>query len=241
MEVRASAVEDVKALGPIMQRAYTEFNLSVGIPPSVDFETVEIAEEILHRIFLSPKSCGITALDKASGRPIGAAFLHFVGESLQQIGPVFVDPAHSKKGVGKAIMSALIERANATNAKSISLVQIAANTKSFSLYAKLGFRPIECVTYFQGSMNEKLCTWEIKNEEFKVWPMEDSDVRLCSELHRSVFGHERETDIHEMFNVFPADAWVAVKDDILQQCWVMAIGQHQTPLPGSIWLPNILG
>ncbi|KAH9300483.1 hypothetical protein KI387_012066, partial [Taxus chinensis] len=123
MEIRASVVEDEKELAPILCRAFTEFNLSVGIPPSTDFESIETAELFLHGIFQSSNSYGVTALDTASGQPIGAAFLHFTGETVQRIGPVFVHPANSNKGVGKAIVSALIDRANATNAKSIQLVQ----------------------------------------------------------------------------------------------------------------------
>ncbi|KAH9300477.1 hypothetical protein KI387_012060, partial [Taxus chinensis] len=216
MEIRASVAEDEKELAPVMYRAFTEFNLSVGIPPSADFESVETAELFMHNIFQSSNNYGVTALDKASGRPIGAAFLNFIGESVQRIGPVFVDPAYGNKGVGKAMMSALIDRANATNAKSIYLAQIAANTKSFSLYVKLGFRPVECITYFGGSMDKSLYTWESGKEGFNVRPMEESDVRACSELHNSVLGHERETEIHEMLHINPANAWVALKNGILE-------------------------
>ena len=85
VSLRVSAVDDLKALAPIMYHAFAEFNLSIGVPPSVDFKTEEVAEELMRRIFQSPKSYGITALDKASGQPIGAAFLHLTGQRLKHL------------------------------------------------------------------------------------------------------------------------------------------------------------
>jgi hypothetical protein len=54
---------------------------------------------------------------------------------------------------------------------------------------------------------------------FKVKMMEESDVHACSELHKSVLGHERETDIRELLQTNPGNSWVAVKDDILQYAY----------------------
>lgn len=216
MELRASMAEDEHGLAPIMHRAFSQFNLSVGIPPRLDYDNVEIARKFLHGMLQSSSCYGVTAFDKASGLPIGAAFLSFTGESVQAIGPVFVDPDCSNKGVGKTLMNALIERAKATNATSIRLAQIAANTKSFSLYAKLGFQPVECISYFEGSMDKKLYTEASVIPGFRVKMMEESDVHACSELHKSVLGHERETDIQEMLHMNPGNTWVAVKDGIIQ-------------------------
>jgi len=216
LELRASVAGDEHGLAPILHRAFSQFNLSVGIPPHVDYGNVEIAKKVLHEMLQSPSSYGITAFDNASGLPIGAAFLNFTGESVQAVGPVFVDPDWNNKGAGKALMNALIERAKATNATSIRLVQIAANTQSFSLYAKLGFQPVECISYFEGSMEENLHSGASFIPGFKVKMMEESDVHACSELHKSVLGHERETDIRELLQTNPGNSWVAVKDDILQ-------------------------
>lgn len=214
--LRASVVGDEHILAPILCRAFTQFNISVGIPPHVDYDNVETSKKFLHGMLQSPISYGITAFDKASGLPIGAAFLNYTGETVQAIGPLFVDPDRSNKGVGMALTNALIERANATNAMSIRLVQIAANTKSFSLYAKLGFQPVECISYFEGSMDEKLNSGTSVIPGFKVKMMEESDVHACSELHKSVLGHERETNIRDILQKTPENTWVAVKDGILQ-------------------------
>jgi len=219
LELRASVAEDENDLAPIMHRAFSEFNISVGIPPDADFDNVEIAKNFLHGLLQSSNSYGITAFDKASGLPIGAAFLNFTGESVQAVGPVFIDPDVNNKGAGKALMNALIERAKATNATSIRLVQIAANTKSFSLYAKLGFQPVECVSYFEGSMDKKLHTGASVIPGFKVKRMEESDVHACSELYKSALGHDWETDIREMLQRNPGNTWVVVKDGILQYAY----------------------
>lgn len=176
-------------------------------------------QKSLHARLQCSSNYGITAFDKASGRPVGAAFLNFTGESLQAIGPVFVDPDCSNKGIGKALTAALMERAKATNATSISLVQIAANTKSFSLYAKLGFDPVDCVSYFEGSMDENLHTGATVIPGLRVRLMEESDVYACSELYKSVLGYAREVDIREKLLQNPGNTWVAVKDGMLQYAY----------------------
>lgn len=176
-------------------------------------------QKSLHARLQCSSNYGITAFDKASGRPVGAAFLNFTGESLQAIGPVFVDPDCSNKGIGKALTAALMERAKATIATSISLVQIAANTKSFSLYAKLGFDPVDCVSYFEGSMDENLHTGATVIPGLRVRLMEESDVYACSELYKSVLGYAREVDIREKLLQNPGNTWVAVKDGMLQYAY----------------------
>lgn len=215
LELRVSVAEDEHALALILCRSFSHFNISVGIPARVDYGSVEKAQKSLHARFHCSSNYGITAFDKTSGRPVGAAFLNFPGESLQAIGPVFVDPDCSNKGVGKALTAALMERAKATNATSISLVQTAANTKSFSLYAKLGFDPVDCVSHFEGSMDENLHTGTAVIPGLRVRLMEESDVYACSELYKSVLGHARELDIREMLLQNPGNTWVAVKDGIL--------------------------
>eukprot|EP01018_Ginkgo_biloba_P001695 Gb_24961 [translate_table: standard] len=215
LELRASVVEDTDELAPILHRAFSEFNISVGISPDVDFGTVESAGRELNTLFHSP-CCGFTVLDKLSGQPIGAVFLNFPGERVQAVGPVFVDPSCSSKGVGKALMRAAVDKAKATNALSIRLVQMAPNTKSFALYGKVGFRPVECVSYFECSFHGNVHPQVIGMPGFQIRRMEAFDVHSCSMLHKNVTGYERETDIREKFKMNPGNTWVALKDNTLQ-------------------------
>lgn len=84
-----------------------------------------------------PEHCLVVECD---GRVAGSAFLHPRG-AVAGIGPVTIDPRMQGRGLGRALVGALCERADRLAISSTRLIQDAFNETSFALYARLGFRP----------------------------------------------------------------------------------------------------
>ena len=82
---------------------------------------------------------GVTLLHE--GRAIGMGRIIGDGGTAFQIVDIALEPEHHGKGLGKAIMSALIDhlRANAPEGAYVSLI---ADGDARHLYAKYGFNPV---------------------------------------------------------------------------------------------------
>ena len=85
-------------------------------------------------MFEAPSTYGILA--EADGNIVGFAFLT-ERDPVRSIGPIAIDPSVQSHGIGRRLMSALLERGR--GASSIRLVQAGFNLHSLSLYATLGF------------------------------------------------------------------------------------------------------
>lgn len=91
------------------------------------------------RIGLPNSWHGVTVLFE--GRPIGMGRVIGDGGTAFQIVDIAVQPAHQGKGLGKAIMSALMNALKA-RAPSGSYVSLIADGDARHLYAKYGFEPV---------------------------------------------------------------------------------------------------
>lgn len=119
IEEQAPALED-----------YLRLRLAAGLSG----KTVEQARAGLPNTWF-----GVTLLHE--GRAIGMGRIIGDGGTAFQIVDIALEPEHHGKGLGKAIMSALIDhlRANAPEGAYVSLI---ADGDARHLYAKYGFNPV---------------------------------------------------------------------------------------------------
>jgi GNAT superfamily N-acetyltransferase len=82
---------------------------------------------------------GVTVLH--AGRPVGMGRIIGDGGTAFQIVDIAVEPAHQGKGLGKRIMTALMQYLDA-NAPPGSYVSLIADGDARHLYAKHGFEPV---------------------------------------------------------------------------------------------------
>lgn len=204
--------DDAAAVAQSLSESFTAFNLSVSIPPHLDFENVEAVHGMLKRM---SSSFSVVAEDADTGTVMGGAFM--TPGDAYAIGPVWVDNAFKGKGVGRVVMTALLEKAKSDNAKSVRLNQIAANFVSFSLYTKLGFLPVECWHDLEGRVTEEQSLLASRSVGLQpltgvqVRKMEEADVKACNELHVKVNSFSREEELQ--MAVRSGNAWVLVRDD----------------------------
>lgn len=101
-----------------------------------DFHTLEFAQMVIGLFVSRPEIYAVAA--QVDDVLAGSNFLSLLDET-SGIGPISVNPAHQGKGVGRALMQAVIDEAERRGVRQVRLVQEAVNTTSAPLYAKLGF------------------------------------------------------------------------------------------------------
>ena len=132
--VRVAVDADWEEAGRICYEAFATLAIRHGFP--IDFPTVEAAAVPIRGLINHPHIHGVVA--ECDGRIVGSSFMD-ERSMISAIGPVSVDPTAQDRGVGRALMVAMIERAAERRAAGVRLVQISYHNRSLSLYAKLGF------------------------------------------------------------------------------------------------------
>jgi predicted N-acetyltransferase YhbS len=166
-----------------------------------DFPTLEAALELTTNFIAHPSIYGVVA--EIDGRVVGSNFVDERGP-VRGVGPITVDPAAQRRGVGRALMQAALDRG--AGAIGIRLLQDAFNTGSLSLYASLGFDVAEPVALMSGRPRSAGA------ERIKVRPLEQCDLGECEELHRRVHGFERTAELEDALAVPGFSPTVATRD-----------------------------
>ena len=201
ISLRPGTPADVVACARICFEAFKEFNERHAFPP--DFPSVDVAAGLMEMILGGPHVFGVVA--EMNGRVVGSNFL-WEAEPVMGVGPITVDPSVQARSVGRRLMERVLERGRERNAASVRLCQAAFNTRSMSLYTKLGFdvrEPLACV---QGEPLRDPGTVA----GHKVRPAAEGDVDACCELCRRVHGHERRGEL--MFGLSQGTARVVEHD-----------------------------
>ncbi|CBJ30768.1 conserved unknown protein [Ectocarpus siliculosus] len=123
----------------VVSKAFQDFNTSMGAPVEVyeeEFGHPETGPGIIQSICKSHEAYAVVA-DGGAGKIVGVSFVdvHAKGSRVACLGPV----SSIAPGAGKKSFVAACAYAEELGFSTLVLMQIAANSRSFSLYAKLGF------------------------------------------------------------------------------------------------------
>ena len=184
--LRPGSPADVAACGRICFDGFKTFNDQHGFPP--DFPSVEVASGLMTMLFSHPGVFGVVA--ESNGRVVGSNFL-WEAEPVMGVGPITVEPSAQARSVGRRLMERVLERAKEKNAASVRLCQAAFNTRSMSLYTKLGFDVREPLACIQGEPPRDPAAVP----GHRVRPAAREDLETCCELARRVHGHERRGEL----------------------------------------------
>jgi predicted N-acetyltransferase YhbS len=166
-----------------------------------DFPTIEAAAQLTTGFIAHPSIYGVVA--EIDGRIVGSNFLDERGP-VRGVGPITVDPAAQGRGVGRALMQAVLDRG--AGAMGIRLLQDSFNTGSLSLYGSLGFEVAEPVALMSGRPRSK----GIAGVE--VRPLEQRDLGEAERLHRRVHGFERSAELEDALEVPDFSPVVAIRE-----------------------------
>jgi len=184
--LRPGAPADATICGPICYHAFKSINDAHNFPP--DFPSPEIATGVLSMLLSHPNFYSVVA--EREGKIVGGNFLDERGP-IAGVGPITVDPAEQNQAIGRSLMLAVLERASATRAPGVRLLQSAFHNRSLCLYTKLGFDARETVSKIDGPpLNLNIAGYEVR-------PARAGDVSACRALCIRVHGHKRSGELQD--------------------------------------------
>lgn len=188
--IRRAQLADIPECARICYDAFTAVNRHHNFSP--DFPNAEVAAEVLKSMFSHERFYCVVA--EISGKIVGSNCLDERCE-IAGVGPITVDPAAQNSTVGRQLMRDVMDRALATDAAGIRLVQAAFHNRSLSLYTKLGFDPREPLSVLNGPVIHRVPA------PYSVRAVTIADVDACDTLCQRVHGHKRH------FELVDAIAW----------------------------------
>ena len=189
--IRRMQEGDIPQVAEIMVNAFNDVFRRHGYPEP--FPSAEVGTSLARGYLnLEPEDC-FTA--SQNGQVVGSGFLHLRGDSAG-IGPITVDPTCQIKGIGRAIMQAVIDAGS--ECRSLRLVQDSFNVVSFPLYAKLGFVVRGAAASLVGHEVHAAGT---EGVEIREWTAQDVDTLAA--LDAQLTGIERVQDLRYFLNQPP--------------------------------------
>lgn len=197
--VRKARAEDAPVCGRICYDAFTKISTEHGFPP--DFPSVEVAAGVLSMMFSHPGFYCVVA--ESDGRILGSNCLD-ERSTIAGVGPITIDPDIQNKGVGRALMEAVLARSAERGFQGARLLQAAFHNRSLSLYTKLGFDTREPISAMQGP------PIKLTTPGYTVRSALVPDVEECNRLCLSVHGHDRGGELRDAIG--QGTAVVAVRE-----------------------------
>ena len=180
INIRQARQGDAAECGRIIFQAFKSLADQHGFPP--DFPSVEAAAGVASMLMATPGFHDVLAED--DHRIVGVNFVD-LRSRIAGVGPIAVDPEAQNKGLGGALMHAVMEVATKQNAEGIRLVQAAYHNRSLCLYTRLGFQTREPLSVMQGApLNIRFPGYDVRSATA-------TDAEACNGMCREVHGFDR--------------------------------------------------
>jgi predicted N-acetyltransferase YhbS len=184
--MRPGTPEDAEACGQICHRAFTGVATAHGYPS--DFPSPEIGIGLMTMLLAHPGFYSVVA--ECEGTIVGSNFLD-ERSSIAGVGPITVDPTVQESGIGRLLMQNVLDRAAAQGAAGVRLLQSAYNTRSLSLYARMGFQVRDVVACMQGPpIGATIPGYGVRSAA-------EADLAACNDVCRYVHGHDRSGELRD--------------------------------------------
>ncbi len=187
--IRPVTESDTIHVGRIMYDAFRGIAEAHGFYP--DLHDVENGVRLADTFIASPTMFGVVA--EQDGHIVGSNFLA-EGDPIRAVATLTVDPRFQGRGVGRALMAAVLERAE--TAASVRLVADAFNVRSVPLYASMGFEVKEPLLVMRGTCRSGPLP------SYVTRPLVADDLANCATLADKVYGAERTAELRNAINLF---------------------------------------
>ncbi|HTZ15348.1 MAG TPA: GNAT family N-acetyltransferase [Mycobacterium sp.] len=180
LTLRPALRADVPDCGRVCYDAFNSVAARHGFPaeyPSVNVATTLVSELVEHPGFFAlVAECG--------GRVVGSGFLD-ERSAIVGVGHVTIAPDMQGHRLGRALMTALLQRCAQRRVPGVRLLEAAYKNRSMCLYAKLGFDVREPIVVMQG---EPL---SLRIPGYDVRAATVADFEACNAVCLRVHGHDR--------------------------------------------------
>ena len=184
--MRPGTPEDAEACGQICHRAFTGVATAHGYPS--DFPSPEIGIGVMTMLLGHPGFYSVVA--EREGTIVGSNFLD-ERSPIAGVGPITVDPTVQESGIGRLLMQNVLDRAASQGAAGVRLLQSAYNTRSLSLYARMGFQVRDVVACMQGPpIGATIPGYGVRSAA-------EADLAACNDVCRYVHGHDRSGELRD--------------------------------------------
>jgi predicted N-acetyltransferase YhbS len=184
--IREARQGDASEIGRITFEAFQSLADHHGFPR--DFPSVPAATGVVSMLMATPGFHDFVAEDDQ--RIVGANFVD-LRSRIAGVGPIAVDPKAQNKGVGRALMRAVMDDAAKQNVAGIRLVQAAYHNRSLCLYTSMGFQTHEPLSLMQGP------PLNIQFPGYDVRPATNADFEACGEICQRVHGFDRALELKD--------------------------------------------
>lgn len=184
-------MDDAKDVGKIIFDAFSGIADRHGFPR--EFPTVDIGIDVASYFLSNPGFYSVVAEDTKgnSNKVVGSNFLDERSNIVAGVGPITIDPNFQDKGMGRQLMSNVMERARSKNYPAIRLLQAAYHNRSLALYTRLGFDAREPISTLQG----KPISDVVSGRSVRV--ATESDLETCNAICRAIHGHDRNGELRD--------------------------------------------
>jgi GNAT superfamily N-acetyltransferase len=187
IKLRPAMPEDVEVCARVFYEAFVGINEQHGFAP--ELPSLEWATEVLKTAFSHPGYYSEVA--EVDNRIVGSA-CQDERSPIVGIGPISVAPDTQSHGVGRRLTKSLIDRVAERKLPGVRLLQSTFNSRSLSLYAKLGFGVREPLAVMAGLPLKRR-----GNKECAVRPAKNDDLQTANEIYRRVHGYTRSLELKE--------------------------------------------
>ena len=134
LRLRPGVIGDAKEVGKIIFDAFSGIADRHGFPR--EFPTVDIGINVASYFLSNPGFYSVVAEDNEgnTNKVVGSNFLDERSNIVAGVGPITIDPNFQDKGVGRQLMTNVLERARSKNYPAIRLLQAAYHNRSLALY-----------------------------------------------------------------------------------------------------------
>ena len=186
LTLRTGTPDDAPELGRICYEAFAAISSKHNFPR--DFPNAEVATGLTSFLLGHPEFHSVVA--EREGRILGSNFLD-ERSPIAGVGPITVDPGAQDRGVGRRLMSAVLDRAAERGYAGVRLVQAGYHTRSLSLYVSLGFQVREPLANMQGEVPRVTIPGR------SVRAALAADLEACNRVCQRVHGHHRSGDVRD--------------------------------------------
>lgn len=183
INIRQMTQEDVETCGRICFEAFKTLADRHNFLP--DFPSLEFSGQLAASFYANPQMYAIVA-ENEHGEIVGSNYL-WEYDAIRAVGPISVAPNTQAKGVGRALMDAVMARG--AGSEGIRLVQDTFNTASMSLYTKFGFAVKEPLVRIEGVVKGDVPVG------VEVRPIREADLAQCADLCRRTHDIERTNEL----------------------------------------------
>jgi predicted N-acetyltransferase YhbS len=186
LTLRPASEADVPECGRVCYDAFNSIAARHGFPP--EYPSVEVATALVSELTEHPGFFALVA--QREGRVVGSGFLD-ERSAIVGVGHVTVAPEMQGRGVGRALMSAMLQRCTERRVPGVRLLEAAYKNRSMCLYAKLGFDVREPIAVMQGDP----LSLQIPGYDLRTATVADFEV--CNALCLRVHGHDRSGELSD--------------------------------------------